>query len=44
VQAVVEAERCRAGRVLGLNSVRSEPILSEIGLGEHAPATPENLE
>jgi guanylate kinase len=42
VRAIVEAERCRASRVLGMNPVRSEPILMEARLGSADPS--ENLE
>ena len=40
--AIVEAERCRASRVLSMNPVRSEPILMEARLGSADPS--ENLE
>jgi len=42
VRAIVEAERCRASRVLSMNPVRSEPILSEARLD--SVETSENLE
>jgi guanylate kinase len=42
VRAVVEAERCRASRVLSMNPVRSEPILMEARLGFEE--TSQNLE
>jgi len=42
VQAIVEAERCRASRVLRSNRMESEPILAEAGVD--APRGAENLE
>lgn len=42
VRAVVDAERCRASRVLSMNPVRSEPILMEARLG--SGETSDNLE
>ena len=43
VAAIVEAERCRASRLLGPGAAGREPILSEIGLSK-AGGIPENLE
>ena len=42
VKAIVEAERCRARRVLDLSPTKSEPILSEAR--SDLPETAENLE
>jgi guanylate kinase len=42
VQAIVEAERCRASRVLRSKQMESEPILAEAGMD--APTGAENLE
>jgi guanylate kinase len=44
VKEIVEAERCRARRVLSMNPVRSEPILVEVGLVPREERVPENLE
>jgi guanylate kinase len=43
VRAIIEAERCRASRVLTSTAGETEPILNEMGL-EKTGRVPENLE